>query len=139
MSQRRMQIGVVDKGFNSSCRAEESGIEGEEGGGGVNFLSMSPSLISYLEINFKAHRRSTLKRAKRLTQSDLSDFVYQPGNLFLGGLVENGASNSRFRRLQPPASFEAGSPQSLHSSPEKRNKEIIPFVTEEIPKPYMGI
>ncbi|MDJ0618726.1 MAG: hypothetical protein QNJ63_18625 [Calothrix sp. MO_192.B10] len=26
-----------------------------------------------------------LKRTEALTQSDLSDFVFEPGNLFLGG------------------------------------------------------
>ena len=42
-------------------------------------------LIFRLEINFKADIQSTLKRTKILAQSDLSDFIYEPGNLFQGG------------------------------------------------------
>ena len=29
--------------------------------------------------------QSTLKRTENITQSDLSDFAYEPGNLFQGG------------------------------------------------------
>ncbi|MBE9211744.1 hypothetical protein IQ247_03265 [Plectonema cf. radiosum LEGE 06105] len=29
--------------------------------------------------------QSTMKRTKNLAQSDLSDFVFEPGNLFQGG------------------------------------------------------
>ncbi len=61
--------------------------------------------LSRREINFKADIQSTLKRTKNHTQSDLSDFVFEPGeqrvagvplvvatagNLFQGG-VDNGA------------------------------------------------
>ncbi len=51
--------------------------------------------LTPLEINFntlcvaalakKAHNLSTLKRTKTFAQSDLSDFLYEPGNLFQGG------------------------------------------------------
>ncbi|MDJ0615445.1 MAG: serine protease [Calothrix sp. MO_192.B10] len=45
--------------------------------------SVSP--IIHLEINFQAHRRSRLKPTANLTQSDLSDFAYEPGISILGG------------------------------------------------------
>ncbi len=56
-------------------------------------MSFSPH--SHLEIYFKANKLSTLKRAQSLTQSDLSDFVYElwefiPRRTF--GLIENAAS-----------------------------------------------
>ncbi len=38
-----------------------------------------------LEINFQANIQSTLKRTKSHAQSDLSDFIFEPGNLFQGG------------------------------------------------------
>ncbi len=46
-------------------------------------FSLSPN--SRLEINFKADIQSTLKRTENVIQSDLSDLIYQPGNLFQGG------------------------------------------------------
>ena len=40
------------------------------------------SLKNRLGINSEANIQSTLKRTKSLTQSDLSDFVFEPENLF---------------------------------------------------------
>ncbi|WP_414621479.1 hypothetical protein [Calothrix sp. CCY 0018] len=45
-----------------------------------------------------ANIQSTLKRTKSLAQSDLSDFVFEPGNLFQGG-VENGARCKIYQTL----------------------------------------
>ncbi len=48
-------------------------------------MLLSPN--SRLKINFKAYKQNALKRTKSYIQSDLSDFVYKPGNLFQGGYV----------------------------------------------------
>jgi hypothetical protein len=57
---------------------------------------ITPEGMLPLEINFEANTQSTLKRTKRLTQSSLEDFIYQPRNLFQGG-VENGAKCKIYR------------------------------------------
>ena len=49
------------------------------------------------EINFKANNQSTFQRTGSSSQSDLSDFAYEPGNLFQGGF-ENG-TRCKFNQL----------------------------------------
>jgi hypothetical protein len=44
--------------------------------------------LSRRKINFKANIPIALKRTKILPQSDLSDFVFEPGNLFQGGFCD---------------------------------------------------
>ncbi|MDJ0619952.1 MAG: hypothetical protein QNJ63_24965 [Calothrix sp. MO_192.B10] len=48
-----------------------------------------------------------MKRAESLSQSDLSDFAFEPGNLFLGrtfGLIENTTSYELKRTARPTQS-----------------------------------
>ena len=47
-------------------------------------MSFSPH--SHLEINFKANKPSTLKRAESLSQSDLSDFAFKKREFIPSGL-----------------------------------------------------
>ena len=46
-------------------------------------MSLSP--YARLEINFKADTQTRLKRTEIPAQSDLSDFIFEPSNLFQGG------------------------------------------------------
>ncbi|MEO0935040.1 MAG: hypothetical protein AAFY21_15220, partial [Cyanobacteria bacterium J06641_2] len=55
----------------------------------ILFLHYFFSPNSCLEKKLKADKQNTLKRTRRLTQSNLSDFVYEPGNSFQSG-VDNG-------------------------------------------------
>ena len=42
-------------------------------------------MTNYCKVAIAANIQSTLKRTQNLAQSDLSDFVFEPWNLFQGG------------------------------------------------------
>ncbi len=49
------------------------------------WLRSCTSTLVRLELQFKAHSQSPLKRTQRFTQSVLTDLNFEPRNLFLGG------------------------------------------------------